>query len=84
MPSEQSFFKDTSVKWPRLRSASEQLIQRYPKSRQTLNEVASIACEAGDKATFLQLRKKIGKDVTENSWPKKTPLELCDAKYGYN
>ena len=55
----------------------------YPESKANLNDFAALACEAGDKKTFLSLRKKIGKDYIKESWEKNYSLELCEAKFGY-
>jgi hypothetical protein len=78
---EQRFLKDTQVKWPRLRAAYYELLKKYPNSKNNLNSFASIACEAGDKNTYVSLRKQISTDVVRQSWTKKYPLELCDAKF---
>ncbi len=78
-----SIFKETLVKWPRMKAGFEDLMRLYPESKANLNDFAALACEAGDKKTFLSLRKKIGKDYIKESWEKNYSLELCEAKFGY-
>ncbi|WP_018608484.1 hypothetical protein [Uliginosibacterium gangwonense] len=84
MRDEGNFFKETKVNWPRLKSAYEELLQRRPESLWHLNNFAALACEAGDKKTFLHLRKKIGNTPFDESWGTRPSLDFCDAKYGYN
>lgn len=78
-----SIFKETLVKWPRMKAGFEDMMRLYPDSKANLNDFAALACEAGDKKTFLALRKKIGNDYIESSWQKNYSLELCEAKFGY-
>lgn len=84
MPDGQSIFKETAAKWPRMKLGYEELIRRYPASQSNLNEFAAVACEAGDKKTYLHLRKRLTNNDEMDKWTKSYPIELCDAKYGFN
>jgi hypothetical protein len=81
---DQSFFKDTLVDWERFRKAQFAEIKSYPLAYEMQNQFAAIACEKGDKNTYLIVRKKIGKNIASELWGGKTSLELCDAKFGLN
>lgn len=80
--SEEKLFKDTRATWPKMKKGFEDLMARHPKSKWNLNNFAKFACVAGDKKTFLSLRRKIGKDVINDAWPEGASLDLCEAKYG--
>lgn len=76
------FFGGTRASWPKMKSGFEDLMKRHPKSKWNLNNFAKFACLAGDKKTFLQLRRQIGKDVIKEAWPEGVALDLCEYKYG--
>ena len=61
----------------------EDLMARHPKSNWNLNNFAKFACEAGDKKTFLALRRQIGKNVMGAAWQGSPNLDLCNEKFGY-
>jgi hypothetical protein len=77
-----SFFKKTPAKWPLMKKGFDDLMLRHPKSKWNLNNYAKFACIAGDKKTYLAVRKQIGNDVMASAWSQSTPLDLCEAKYG--
>lgn len=79
----QSFFKDTLVDWERFRKAMLKTSDEYPLAYETHNQFAAIACEKGDRNSYLMMRKRIGKNIINESWGEKTPLELCDAKFDF-
>jgi len=78
---DETLFGTTRASWPKMKKGFEDLMERHPKSKWNLNAFAKFACMAGDKKTFLALRKRIGKDVMDKAWEDLT-LELCEAKYG--
>lgn len=79
---EEDFFRDTKVDWKRFVASAREVQRSYPNSIANLNYMASAACEKGDRDLFLEMRKRIGTQTLRDSWTKKAPLELCDAKYG--
>lgn len=83
MPSGEDIFKVTPVKWPKMRAGYEELAKQFPKSKYQINAFASAACQADDRATFMKIRKMVGDDHIEGAWPGDSPIELCDAKFGY-
>lgn len=83
LPEGESLFKDTHASWPKMKRGFEDLMTHHPKSKWNLNNFAMFSCMAGDKKTFLTLRKRIGKDVIDAAWPTNTSLDLCETKYGY-
>ncbi|KAF0812297.1 hypothetical protein IGB42_03287 [Andreprevotia sp. IGB-42] len=70
-------FKETLIKWPKMKKGFEDLMQRYPKSKRNLNAFASFACRAGDKATFLKLQLQIGTEVVPSAWASNYSMDLC-------
>lgn len=78
-----NLFKDTFASWPKMKQGFEDLMARHPKSKWNLNNFARFACLAGDRRTFLKLRKQIGKNVIDDAWPENTSLDLCETKFGY-
>jgi len=76
-------FKDTRASWPKMKDGFEDLMTRHPRSKWNLNNFAKFACMANDKKTFLELRRKIGKDVIDAAWFGNTPIDLCETKFGY-
>lgn len=81
--SDVNFFEDTPASWPKMKQGFEDIMARHPASKWNLNQFAKLACVAGDKNTFLALRKKIGKDVFADAWTGNATLDLCDTKFGY-
>lgn len=79
---EEDFFRDTKVDWKRYVASAGEVQRAYPDSLEYLNNMASAACEKGDRDAFLEIRKRIGTNTLRKSWTKKAPLELCDAKFG--
>ena len=51
-------FSDLGIPWPKMKSGFDDLIARYP-SPWNVNNFASFACRANDKATFLKLLPKL-------------------------
>ena len=74
-------FQTTKAKWPKMKQGFDDLTNRFP-SMWNLNAYARFACDAGDRATYLTLRKRIGDDgIDERAW-KSTHHEVCDSKFG--
>lgn len=80
-----NIFKDTKASWPRMKSGFDDLMKHYPNSKWNLNAYARFACDAGDKVTYLNLRKRlaVGNALMEDAWSKDSRHEVCDAKFGY-
>ncbi|MFZ6767270.1 hypothetical protein ACO0LM_09305 [Undibacterium sp. Di26W] len=78
-----NLFTVSLAKWPKMRAGFEDLMTRHPKSKWNLNNFAMFACHAGDKKTFLSLRKKMADDIVDKAWPSTVSLELCESKFGY-
>lgn len=72
---EENFFKDTLVSWPKMKLGYEDMMIQYPKSKYNLNRFAMFACKAEDKETFLNLRSTIGKDIMVEAWVQ-NPVQL--------
>lgn len=83
MPDGETLFKNTRASWPKMKVGFEDLMARHPKSNWNLNNFAKFACEAGDKKTFLALRRQIGKNVMGAAWQGSPNLDLCNEKFGY-
>lgn len=77
-----NFWEATLVSWPKFQQGFEDLIRLNPKSLFHLNVYASMACEAGDKKTYLKIRNKIRPPI-EWSWNYNYSINDCDLKYGY-
>lgn len=78
----EDLFKVTKASWPQMRRGFEDLMKLTPKSIWNLNSFAAFSCMAGDKKTYLVLRKKIGVNTIEQAW-EAVSLDLCDRKYGH-
>lgn len=80
-----NIFKDTKASWVRMKNGFEDLMKRYPNSAWNLHAYARFACDAGDKSTYLKLRKQLSfsSREMEEAWPKNGGHEVCDAKFGY-
>lgn len=76
-----SFFANTRVEWPKLKEGFQDLITLHPHSQWHVNNFAALACEANDKPTYIDLRKRITSDSLRISWVR-TAQQLCDAKFG--
>jgi hypothetical protein len=76
-------FKSTRASWPQMKNGFEDLMSRHPNSKWNLNNFAKFACMAGDKKTFLTIRRQVGNDVMDDAWSQKLSLDLCDTKFGY-
>jgi hypothetical protein len=76
-------FEDTYATWSKMKIGFEDLMQRYPKSNWNLNNFAKFACLAGDKETFLTLRKQIGDNIHNAAWRNDATLDLCEHKMEY-
>ena len=82
-----NIFKDTKASWTRMKIGFDDILKKHPDSKWNLNAYARFACDAGDKATYLKLRKRLtvnDPDPTmKEAWGKNSPKEVCDAKFGY-
>lgn len=78
-----NLFAVSPAKWPKMRAGFEDLMIRYPKSKWNLNYFAMFACHAGDKKTFLNLRKKMADNIMDDAWSSTVSLELCENKFNY-
>lgn len=58
-PSQTKFFRDTLVTWPMLKTAFDDLIKRYPVTRNR-NIYAGFACAARDRTTTAELLQALG------------------------
>lgn len=77
-----NIFETTKAKWPKMKQGFDDLTNRFP-SMWNLNAYARFACDAGDRATYITLRKRIGNDgIDEKAWVSKHH-EVCDTKFGY-
>jgi hypothetical protein len=76
-------FGGTRASWPKMKKGLEDLMQRHPASKWNLNNFAKFSCMAGDKKTFLALRKRIARDIVHSAWPQNLSLDLCERKFGY-
>lgn len=83
MPEGETLFKNTRASWPKMKKGFEDLMARHPKSNWNLNNFAKFACEAGDKKTFLALRRQVGKNIMDAAWQGNSNLDLCESKFGY-
>ncbi|MBI4988792.1 MAG: DUF4034 domain-containing protein [Rhodocyclales bacterium] len=78
-----NLFKDTKASWPTMKSGFDDMMRQFPESNRNLNAYARFACDAGDKETYLKLRKKLaGKALDDSLWGTKHH-EVCDVKFGY-
>jgi hypothetical protein len=76
-----SLFRDTRVSWPKLKSAFEDLIRLYPHSAWNMNEYAAYACMAGDKASYVNIRFRLGRAVIAGAWPQTYSLDSCEHQF---
>ena len=60
-------FTETFARWPAMREGFEDLVQRYPDPW-NLNRYAFFACNAGDRATYSDVIKRIGPRVDYGAW----------------
>jgi hypothetical protein len=75
-----SLFEDSAADWADIKTGFEQLLAATPKSLWNLNNFASLACRAGDADTYRKLRKQIGKQIYNESWPDNYTMEICDER----
>lgn len=78
-------FESPSAKipdWTKLRKGIELLTAKYPSSAHNMNHFASLACRAGDKALYLDLRRKLGVHADASIF-KTATLEACDLRFGF-
>jgi hypothetical protein len=74
-----NYFEDTLVDWGRMKQGFEQLLAAYPDSKWNLGNFASFACRAGDKETYLRLRKKINLTAIDfRAWKTGYSPDTCD------
>jgi hypothetical protein len=76
-----NLFQDSFADWQEMKQGFEELARRYPHSAFTLNNFAAAACMADDKQTFEALRVRIGKYLTQDSWPSNYSPDLCEHKF---
>lgn len=74
-----NLFDKTPADWTRMKRGFEDLLKRYPDSRWLLNNFASFACRAGDRATFEELVPSIGHVAISAAWPSGYSLATCKA-----
>ena len=78
-----TLFKETKVSWPRMKQSFDDLVKLTPDSKWNRANYLSFACQADDKLLFLALRKKIADLEIDVFWPKVTPLDACEEKFGF-
>jgi len=83
MGSDFDLFRDTKATWKLLRQGFADQVARYPRDFATLNEFASYTCKMNEGATYLSLRKQIGKKVYQDMWLEQFPYEMCDRRYSF-
>jgi len=66
-----NIFKDSTVKWERVRGSFEVLQKRYPDSLQVISEFARLSCNAGDWKKARELFTTIGFRVDSSVWTNK-------------
>lgn len=75
-----NLLRDSRATWPEFRDSFLDLIKRYP-SADNENWLASYACEAGDKNTYLQMELKIHGKYDNNFWLPNYTRDVCDHKF---
>lgn len=60
-------FKRGELDWPKIRTGFDDIVKRYPDPW-NLNFFASIACDAGDKATARRVLARIGDRIESAAW----------------
>lgn len=78
-----SLFKDTKAKWPMMKLGFQDLVRLTPNSLWNRVNYLAFACVAGDRETFLQVRKTFPDGVVVSLWPQITSLDICEQKFGY-
>jgi hypothetical protein len=70
--------------WKLIRSGFDDLMQRFPDSTWNMNEFASMACRANDKATYLKWRRQLGEVIEPGLWPSSYSVDICDYRFHEN
>lgn len=78
-----TLFKDTKAKWPKMKQGFQDLLRLTPNSLWNRVNYLAFACAAGDRDTFIQVRKTFADEVVVALWPQITPLDICEQKFGY-
>lgn len=73
--------RDTLATWPELKRSFEDLVRLYPHSGWYSNKFALYACLAGDKATYLDLRRRLGGATMPWAWPHNHSFDLCEHQF---
>ncbi|MFO1469351.1 MAG: hypothetical protein U1F35_23350 [Steroidobacteraceae bacterium] len=81
-PTGADFIKASGVDWPRMRKGFRDRTGRYPASFWLLNQFAAYACLAGDRATYAEVRGKIGSHLFQEAWIDRFPADACDRRFG--
>ena len=63
-------FEESDASWRKTRKGYEELLARYPDSKQLLNEYCRLACYAGDRKLAKQLFGQIGEMKVRSCWRK--------------
>jgi len=72
--------RDSRASWKEFRDSFLDLIKRYP-AIDNYNRLASYACQAGDKNTYLQMELKIDGKYHNNAWLPNYTRDVCDHKF---
>lgn len=72
-------FRETKISWLNLKWALETRASKYP-SPDNLNESASLACVAGDRAAYIKIRPHV-RLIIPQLWRSNFSPDLCDRKF---
>ena len=78
-----TLFKDTKAKWPKMKQGFQDLLRLTPNSLWNRVNYLAFACVAGDRDTFIQVRKSFADEVVVALWPQITSLDVCEQKFGF-
>lgn len=65
-----NIFKQSSASWRKTRKGYEELLARYPESKNFLNQYCRLACYAGDRKLAKELFIRIGDMKVRGAWRK--------------
>jgi hypothetical protein len=83
MKDNESLFRDTKAKWPRMKQGFKDLVARYPDSQTLQANFAAFACQAGDRDEFLRQREHVTDATAIRMLSPTHSMEVCDEKYGF-
>jgi membrane associated rhomboid family serine protease len=73
-----NIFIDANASWTNLDLGFAELVKLHPRSDYLLNAYAVMACQIRDRERYAELRKEVGRRLSNSAWSDKYSLDGCD------